>query len=302
MPDSHPLPSSAEVATYFDHCSNWGRWGADDSAGTINLITRDKRRAAAASVRSGRAVSLARPLNTVGGPGNWNPAQHFMRIGPDFCADYIGLLFHGYATTHIDALCHVFWQGKMWNGKPVSDVTVNGARSGAVDAWSNGITTRGVLIDIPKFRGASHVSIHEPVRGWEIEAAAKAEGVELEPGDALFVYSGRDAYLAENPQGVPGTPPSPGLHADCAPVLKDHDIALLGWDLLDASPSGYPELGMPIHVLGIVYMGLPLLDNAKLEPLAAACAEEGRYEFMLTVAPLNVRGGTGSPVNPIAVF
>jgi kynurenine formamidase len=302
MPEVRPVPSESEVMSYFESCSNWGRWGEDDSAGTINLITEEKRREAAATVRTGRAVSLAFPLNTVGGPGNWNPAQHFMRIGADFSVDYIGLLFHGYATTHIDALCHIFWQGKMWNGRPTSDVTSIGARSGAVDAWSSGITTRGVLIDIPRFRGLPFVTTAEPVRGWEIEAAAEKQNVELRPGDAVLVHSGRAAYLAANPQAAPGSPPSPGLHVDCIPVLKQHDIALLGWDMLDATPSGYPGLNLPVHVLAIVYMGLPLLDNARLEPLAEACSQENRWEFMLNVAPLNVRGGTGSPVNPIAIF
>ncbi len=303
MSDPHPLPTEDDVRAYFDQCSNWGRWGADDSAGTINLITAAKRREAAATVRSGRAVSLAHPLNTQGGPGNWNPAQHFLRIAPGFCADYIGLIFHGYAHTHIDALCHVFWEGKMYNGKPASDVTSLGARSGAVDAWSQGITTRGVLLDIPRLRGTSHVTLDQPIRGWELEAAAASEGVDLRPGDAVIVYGGRTAFFAANHASVPGVPPSPGLHVDCAPVLRRHDAALLAWDMMDASPSGYEVFpGLSVHVLTIVFMGLPLLDNAHLEPLAEACRAEGRWEFLLTVNPLNIRGGTGSPVNPIAVF
>jgi kynurenine formamidase len=303
-----PVPSEAEVLTYFDTCSNWGRWGPDDNAGTVNLITPEKRREAAGLVRSGRAVSLAFPWNTVGGPGNWNPAQHYLRYTPAASVDYIGILFHGYATTHVDALCHIFWNGKMWNGKASSEVTPNGAKSGSVDAWSNGITTRGVLIDIPRFRGVDYVSVDRPVRGWEIEAAAAQQGSPLAPGDALIVHSGRAAYFAGNPDAVPGVRPQPGLHADVLPVLKQNDVAILGWDMLDASPTGYevfdnpPAPGGAVHVIGIVYMGLPLLDNACLEPLAAACAEEGRWEFLLTINPLHIRGGTGSPVNPVAIF
>ncbi len=302
-----PLPTEAEVLGYLESCSNWGRWGASDDAGTINLITPEKRKEAAALVQSGRAVSLAYPLNTVGGPGNFNPAQHYIRTWREAAVDYIGLLFHGYATTHVDALCHIFWEGKGWNGHPASDVTSTGARFGAVDAWANGITTRGVLLDIPKFRGVPFVDLDAPVRGWELEAAAEAQGTPLRSGDAVLVYSGRAAFLAGRPEAVPGTRPTAGLHVDCCPVLKKYDAAILGWDQLDATPSGYEAFdtraaGGPVHVVAIVYMGLPLLDNARLEPLAEACAQEGRYEFLLTINPLNVRGGTGSPVNPIAIF
>ena len=305
--DAHPEPSEEEVRSYFETCSNWGRWGPDDSAGTINLITPAKRREAAALVQSGRSVSCSYPLNTQGAPGNWNPAQHFMRIGPASSADYIGLVFHGYATTHVDALCHIFWEGKMWNGKEAAEeVTSAGARTGAVAAWKDGIITRGVLLDIPRLRGTDYVTPDQPTRGWELEAAAAAEGVELRPGDAVLVRGARPAFLAGNPGMVPGIPPTPGLHVDCVPVLKQADAAILGWDMLDSRPHSYPLFddapGGPVHVLTIVFMGLPLLDNAFLDPLAEACAEEGRWEFMLNIAPLHVRGGTGSPVNPIAVF
>src|SRR5262249_8899225 len=146
----HPLPTDADVLGYLERCSNWGRWGSDDQLGTANLITPEKRRQAAGLVRSGRAVSLSRRWNTVGQPGNFNPAQHYLRVYPQASVDYIGILFHGYSTTHVDALCHIFWQGQMYNGKPASDVTTNGARSGAVDAWVNGLTTKGVLLDIPR--------------------------------------------------------------------------------------------------------------------------------------------------------
>ncbi|MBK6317166.1 MAG: cyclase family protein [Dehalococcoidia bacterium] len=302
MPEE-PLPTEEQVRGYLEACSNWGRWGPDDSAGTVNHVTPEKRREAAALVKTGRAVSISYPLNTVGGPGNWNPAQHFVRSLPDFSVDYIGLLFHGYATTHVDALCHIFWEGKMYNGKPATDVTPLGARSGSVDAWKTGITTRGVLIDIPRFRGEPYVTLERPVRAWEIEDAALAQGTPLRPGDAVLVYSGRPAYFAANPAAVPGVAPSPGLHADTAPYLKGKDAAILGWDQMDAAPSGYRIFpGLSVHVLTIVFMGMPLLDNAFLEPLAQACEEEGRWEFLLTINPLHVRGGTGSPVNPVAIF
>jgi hypothetical protein len=308
MPDYRPVPTDDEVNSYFQTCSNWGRWGPDDSAGTINLITTEKRVEAASMVKSGRAVSLSRPWDTIGKPGNWNPAQHFVQSGVDFSADYIGIRFHGYATTHVDSLCHIFWESKMWNGKPAEDVTSFGARSGDVAAWSNGITTRGVLVDIPRHRGVDYVAVDEPVRGYEIEEAAAHQGVELRPGDALCVYSGREKFFAAHPEYTPGVRPQAGLQVDCVPVLKERDVSILVWDQMDHRPTPYamfeepPRAGGPVHVFAIVYLGLPLLDNSLLEPLADACAEEGRYEFMLTVNPLHIPGGTGSPVNPIAVL
>lgn len=309
MASYRPEPGEDEVKSYFETCSNWGRWGPDDSAGTINLITPEKRREAAALVRSGRAVSLSRPWDTIGKPGNWNPAQHYVRTWETASVDFLGILYHGYSTTHIDALCHIFWQGKMWNGKDASaEVLSTGALSGDVAAWSGGITTRGVLLDIPKLRGVDFVEANEPVRGYELLDAASAEGVELRPGDAVIVYSGRERFYAAHPENTPGVRPTAGLHADCAPVLKQRDAAILCWDQMDQRPTPYeifenpPSAGGPVHVLAIVFMGMPLLDNALLQPLAEACAEEGRYEFLLTVNPLNVRGATGSPVNPIAVF
>jgi hypothetical protein len=207
-----PQPTIDEVLTYFDTCSNWGRWGADDHAGTINLITPEKRREAAATVRSGRAVSLAYPWDTIGHPGNWNPAQHFVRTWPEGCVDYIGISYHGYATTHIDALCHIFWEGKMYGGRDSTLVTSNGARAASIDAWSNGITTRGVLSTSPLPRhGLRHP--RRAVRGWELEAAAESEGVDLRPGDAVIVYSGRPSFYSAH-----HTPPAPAPHPASTPT------------------------------------------------------------------------------------
>ena len=170
-------------------------------------------------------------------------------------------------------------------------------------AWETGILTRGVLLDVPRHRGEPHVTLERPVHGWELEEVAKAQGVVVEPGDALIVYSGREAYQAQHPDEFLGSrdgQPVPGLHASCMPFIRDHDVSLLVWDMMDARPNEY---GLPWSMHGVLYSyGVALLDNALLQPLAEACAEEGRYEFLLIVAPLKVPGGTGSPVNPLAVF
>ena len=301
------IPTQEEVTQWIHHDNNWGRWGKDDERGTTNLITPAKRAAAARLVRSGRSVSLARHLAVDPAPGNPRPADHgmhFMNLPGGYVnavADYIGVDFHGAATTHLDALCHYWGRIGVWNNRKPEDIlNLRGSTFAAVDVWGDGIVTRGVLLDIPRHRKAPYVATDKPVHAWEMEDAAKAQGVTIEPGDALVVYSGREAWQRDHPNDNWGAAQeAPGLHASCLAALKQWDVGMLVWDCMDVRPSGYAYGG--VHC-GIFAYGLALLDNALLEPLAQACAAERRYEFMLTVAPLKVHGGTGSPVNPIALF
>jgi hypothetical protein len=304
MPE-RTLPSQAEVEAYLRDRRNWGRWGADDQVGAVNLITPSKRVQAAGLVRSGRAVSLSREFPKTPAANNLNPAQHFMRTlergaGGGGALDYYGISYHGQASTHLDSLCHVWNADGMWNGRSASEeITFDGALWGAITNWSNGIITRGVLLDVPRFRGEPFVTFERPVHGWELEDIARSQGVRLEPGDALVVFSGREAWDRVNPAWGSGTS-RPGLHASCLPFIRDNDVSLLVWDMMDHMPNGYD---IPWSVHGVIFAyGVGLVDNALLEPLAAACLEEGRYEFMLMVLPLVVVGGTGSPLNPVALF
>ena len=280
------MPTAAEVESWYTDRRNWGRWGDDDEKGAINLITPRKSAAAAALVRTGRKVSASRVFE---------PEQHFMRKSPrpggaGAVVDYYGFIYHGQTITHIDALCH------MWDTDV--EITTQGASFGTIDAWSEGIVTRGVLIDVPRHRGEPYVTPERPVHGWEIEEIASAQGVAVEPGDALLVYSGKDAFVRAG--GDYGGGDRPGLNVTCAKFIRDHDVSLLGWDMMDARPDPY-GLAFPMH--GVLFnYGVALLDNALLEPLADACAEEGRHEFMFMALPLNVARGTGSPANPIAMF
>jgi kynurenine formamidase len=291
------------IQAYYEEHRNWGRWGDDDEAGALNLVTDEKRMEAIGLVQQGRTVSLSRPYPKNPGPRNPNPAQHFMRasIGSQAggVVDYYGFIYHGYQMTHIDALCHVWEGGRLWNDRdPHETLQSDGARFGDVTAWRQGIVTRGVLLDVVKHRGEPYVTQDRPVHGEELEAIAEAQGIEVRPGDALLVHSGYSAYVTEHP--TPSGADSPGLHASCAPFVREHDVAILGWDLMDARPN-VEGLRWPMH--GVLFnFGVALLDNALLEPLAEACAEEGRYEFMFMAHPLRVEGGTGSPVNPIAMF
>ena len=299
------VPSKKEVDGYLRD-TNWGRWGGNGGAGALNLITDQKRLDAIGLVKKGRSVSLSRPLPVAPAGDNPRPAQHYMHkearpFEGGAAMDYYGVFYHGTATTHIDALCHVWNKDGMWDGKnPEEIIKFGGATYGTVDEWKNGILTRGILLDIPLHRNAPYVTTDNPVHGWELEDVAKSQGIEILPGDAVFVYSGREKYAAAN-DGRWGTPDGrPGLHASCLPFVKNNDISILGWDMMDASPNEYD---VPWTVHGVIFAyGVALVDNSLLEPLANVCAEEKQYEFMLTINPLYVEGGTGSPANPIAVF
>ena len=305
------LPTDADVRSWIRDRNNWGRWGKDDQLGAMNLVTPAKRVAATRLVRSGRSVSLSRPFPKEPGPNNAYPAQHYMRTVPrgkgGFAADYYGIFYHGIASTHIDALCHTWDEGGMWNGRdPKKEVTFEGATFGGVEHWSEGIITRCVMLDVPRHRGVASVTQDAPVHGWELDEILSKRGVRLEPGDAVAVYSGRDAWQAANPDTPYGRPfgggPNvrPGLHVSCLPFLRDHDVSLLVWDMLDHLPIGY-DIPWAVHAALFAY-GVALVNNALLEPTAKACVAEGRDDFMLVIAPLRVVGGTGSPANPLAVF
>ena len=291
--------------------NNWGRWGKDDQRGAMNLVDEAKRRAAVALVRTGRIVSLARPLPKLPAANNPHPADHFLQRLDHGAVDYYGVRYHGVATTHIDALCHMWDERGMWNGvDPETAFDTNGIRWGAIEHWGEGIVTRGVLCDVPRFRGVECVEQDDPVHGWELEAICAQRNVTVLPGDALVVHAGREAWERKHGRpwgsgpnlGRPGAPrdPRPGLHASCLELIRDTDCALLVWDMLDVVPSGL-EPWQVVHA-GLYTFGTALVDNAALEDLAAACLEEGRDEFLFLLAPLRMEGGTGSPANPIALF
>src|SRR3984893_4345473 len=175
----------------FDRCSNWGRWGADDERGTLNLITPEHRVRAAGLVREGVTVSCAHPVNTVGSNENSSPAMHFMVRAGDVAdgktvtsiADHLAISPHGVAHSHLDALCHFFWQGKIYNGRPISTVTSTGARANAITIGQDGIVSRGFLLDIPRLLGKDWLEPDQAVTVADLEAAEKTAGLEVESGD-----------------------------------------------------------------------------------------------------------------------
>jgi kynurenine formamidase len=218
--------------------------------------------------------------------------------------EYIGMVFHGYGITHLDALSHMFWDGKMYNGYPAEWVTSRqGATKLPVTEIRDGILTRGVLIDAARFRGVRWLEPGQAVDDAELAEILSSEGVDLEPGDVVLLRTGYGrAKHEEGPRAVVREGQA-GWHASCLPIFHQEGTAVLGADTAqDAIPSGYTKVKFPIHTVGIVAMGLWLLDNCDLEALAQACEEHQRWEFCCAILPLPLVGCTGSPVNPMAIL
>jgi kynurenine formamidase len=308
--------TTAEMRKIFDSVSNWGRWGKEDERGTLNYLTAERIAAAGRLIRSGKQVSCARNFPVIPGPENPTPALHHIVMGGDDpCAhgvpglevslDFIGIAYHGLASSHIDALCHVFVEGQMYNGFPATDVRSTGARRNSIMAAKDGIVGRGVLLDIPRLRGKPFVDLKQPVTLAELDAAEKAQGVSVGEGDILLVSVGRDAQKQHEPHKPGEEFQMSGLDPECIPWLHARKIAVLGSDAVhDPSPPVRMIDGwrIPVHMCALAGMGLHLLDNLYLVDLEAACADARRWEFFFAVAPLRIVRGTGSPTNPIAVL
>ena len=295
-----------DIAQMMQQHSNWGRWGKDDQLGALNLITPAKHKEAASLVREGTSVSLAHDAVKV--KVRNSPAfEHRMletglTPGAVSSADIFSVQFHGFTQTHLDALCHVFYQGKMYNGFSQAEVTETGAARLSVITMKNGIMTRGVLMDFPWLFGVKYLAGSQAILPQDLEAWENKMGVKIKPGDAAFIRTGSWArYAAEGEWDFESN--SAGLDVSCVPWFKQRDVAVMASDLgLDVMPSGVVGVRFPVHLLTVVAMGVPILDNCDLEAMADAASQRQRWDFMLSVAPLAVSGGTGSPVNPIATF
>ena len=308
--------SIAEFEAIYESVKNWGRWGPDDQLGTLNLITPERVRAAAGLVRSGRRVSMQIPINTAAGPDNPNPAIHFVTQGHDidigsgglrFGLDFLGMACHGDCHSHVDALCHISYHGLTYNGKAAEEVlTSKGATSlDIARIGERGVVGRGVLLDLPRFRGVKWLEPGEAVTRAELEACEAAEGVHIGEGD-IFVYRTghhrRRLELGAWDNGPDGEGKA-GLHVDTVPWMHERGIAAFLPDGDgEAVPSTVEGIAYPIHPLQITAMGMLTADSLQFEDLATACEEEGRFEFMVVGLPLRLPGGTGSPWNPIAIF
>ena len=291
----------AEFDAMFQEINNWGRWGPDDELGTMNLITSEKTREAAALVQRGITVSLAH--NPMPDEAVDNPDSAFNHtMAESLRSDTYEFRYHGYGVSHIDSLCHFIWNDRLYNDVPPSASTPEGCGKLGIHNLKGGIVTRGILLDFPRLKGVPYLEPQTPIYVEDIEAWEEMAGVKVSPGDVIFVRTGRWARRAElGPWQVSGD--SAGLHASVLPWIKERGVAFVGSDAAtDVMPSLVEGVGQPVHTMLIAGFGTNIFDNMDLEALAETAAQENRWEFMLTAGPIPVEGGTGSPLNPIAIF
>ncbi|SMQ17078.1 Kynurenine formamidase [Streptomyces sp. Ag82_O1-12] len=294
--------------------NNWGRWGADDEVGTLNLITDEAVRQAAATVRTGRRVPLALPLQQDGVqtgviPGRVNPLHAMVQINQEIfgpgtvaCSDDV-VTMGLQAATHWDALPHVSHSGRLYNGRPAHTVTPHGGAGFSGIGTVRHVVSRGVLLDVARARGADRLDGGYAVTPEDLDAAEELAGTRVRAGDIVLVRTGQiQAFLAGDRHGY--AYPSPGLSIRTPEWFHARDVAAVANDTLtfEVFPPEVEDLWLPVHALHLVEMGMPQGQNWNLEKLSTACGEVGRYAFLLTATPEPFTGATGSPVAPVAVL
>lgn len=319
--------TQAEVDQMAKEISNWGRWGKDDQMGTLNLVTPAKKKQAAALVREGVSVSVARRAEFVNDGDITNPYSMVFDHGGT--NEHIMVSTHGQGSTHYDALSHHLVNAelgstppnnRMYNGfevqLPLASVGVKGFRK--LDIYQNhdGVFTRGILYDIPRLKGVKYLEPGTPIYTEDLEAWERKAGVKAGPGDAILIRAGRWAARAERGPYLTGRsgPGTAGLHPTVLRWMKQRDIAVManesGGYLVPAAPEGMKyavDMGgngpyAAVHDVGIAALGLHVVDICDFERLAEEAAKRNRWEFLFTVAPLPIPGAGGSVVNPIVIF
>ncbi len=296
--------TDAELEAMFRRCSNAGKWGADDELGTLNYITPAKRIAAAQLVKTGEVVSVGRDLTTRQTKTNGQPVVHVMMFSDansPSCGDYFTIAPHGMVVTHMDALCHFSWKDQFYNGRKRSEtLTASGAKWGSIYAQRQGIFTRGVLLDVAAARGVSWYKPDEYVTVADFEAAEKRQRLRVESGDAIFVRTGMERMETE--LGEQDVYPRAGLHAECVEWMHNRQVSVYGGDCIEKLPYPSESFTSAVHMIVLASMGLPILDWPSLTELARTCERLGRWDYLLTTAPLRLPGGTASPINPLCIF
>lgn len=290
-----------EFDRLFQQVKNWGRWGADDQLGSINLITPAKRKQALSLAKTGQTVSLVHNPLTDKADDNGSPFEHTMLAG--FNMDRYSVSYHGYAHSHMDALCHILYKDQTYNGYARSVVnTEKGCTKLGIDNLKQGLITRAMLLDMPRLKGVPYLEPGTAIYQEDVEAWEKMSGAKIESGDVILLRTGRWARRDKVGPWAVGRNAA-GFHASIIPFVKARGVAIVGSDAAsEVSPSMVEGIALPVHTLLITALGVNILDNQDLEALAEVAAKLKRWVFMITINPLPVTGGTGSPMNTLATF
>ncbi len=304
--------NEAEFRALLERLRSRARWGRADRRGALNYITPDTVRAALAEVRQGRPVSLAAPVENWVTPDNPDPCRHEMiqkaadapPEGLSFALDRIAMNVHGNADSHIDALCHVIYDGQLYNQLPAQAVSATGAGAAelSIGVAADGIVGRGVLLDVPRSRGVRWLERGDHVTADDLAAAERDQQVRIGQGDLVLVRVGHRLRRIERGPWDASIARA-GLHPAAMEYLADRRISVLGSDgNNDTAASAVDGVDFPVHVLAITGLGLHLLDYLDFTGIAPLCARTGQWSFLCIVAPLRLAAATGSPVNPIAIL
>jgi kynurenine formamidase len=309
------MPLTPELHELARRVSNWGRWGPDDQRGTLNLIDAAAVLRGRDAIRTGRPFSLAIPFDR-NGP-QWDNENMPERVNPELRTYMVNLTFTGntadfttsddsfrmgsQAATHFDALAHVGYDGRLWNDTPDSVITAAGAAQLGIEHFG-ALTTRGVLLDIARLHGVDHFDDNYAITGDDLASAAAAAGINVTAGDAVLVRTGQMHYLREG-EKQRYSHPSPGLSTQSIEWVRDNDVALVTTDTLtfEVYPCENPRVFMPVHMIHLRDMGLAQGQNWHLDALAADCASDGQYDFLLAATPIPLTGAVGAPVAPTAI-
>jgi kynurenine formamidase len=306
------IANEADFSRAMKELSNWGRWGADDELGAANLITPAKRKQALALAKEGVTISMAHDVVQEKAADAPNILERVLgNVTPTGTTDryqYTGT-YHGVIHSHLDAVdCHIMVDGKGYNGRSMEDISATGGcPKGNINALKDGVVTRGILFDATRLPGKA------TPQGWldpgtaihreDLEALEKLERVKVSAGDVIMLYTGRwKRRAALGPW--PNTTGFAGYHADVAYFLKERGVAFIAGDgPNDVQPSGLSgAIGIPLHRLALVAMGVDIFDNLDFERAVEQARRMNRYEFLFMAAPLRIDKGTGSPLNPLAIF
>ena len=301
-----------EYDKIFEQVSNKGKWGKNDKKGTINYINNKKILSALKIPEKGISVSLSFDISIDSSQINFSKFDDSTKYdhkalpgeyeGYDWYTDQYTISYHGFTISHMDGLAHLGQNGRLYNDYDASNITPQGFDELGIEAFNKGIISKGVLIDIPLLYDKDYLKAGTKITIEDIKRFEKKHNVKIEKGDVVLVRTGR--WSEKNKIGDwDSSKLSSGLDYKVAILLSEREVSLLGGDgTNDLKPSVIPEETSPVHKLTLVSMGMPLLDNLNLEEISKEAIKQNKWEFLISIQPLRFKGGTGSPVNAIAIF